>query len=792
MAASIGNLALQLTASTAGLASGLAAATNMVGSFAANAGKALAGFGGNLFGKLARGDLLGLAGMVPQANSLITALEPLAGPMLRSAAAAETARLRFATMFDSTEKATAALGQLKALSLASGLGMDQLEPGARNLAQAGLNADYLVATMRSLASVSAVTGFSIDEMSGHLAKMVATGHVSAKELNAFGGETLQKLADNLGVPKAALHDMVKSGQVGVKDLLTALGQVTSEGGKYANALSDRAKTMAGMWDIAGLQIKSVAGAIGKSLMGGLARGFAGDDPLAALTSTTDRIKAAIADLEPAFEKIGQGLSLVWNFSRMAASGLGQVWDISVGWIGDFVNRNSELLTSLAYGAAALGALYVGVQVAAAGYGLLVGVMGFFKVAQIASAALWVGQIAVIGAAKLVMLLFNAQLLLFSGAVGISTGVTTLWSGAVLIAKATTWLWNTALAAMNVLLSAPVILAAVGTVALLTAGIGFAAGAVGSLVAGITTLGGAFRGLSFANSPLGHIGSLFGQWKGLIGDIVGAMKTDMPGAMKLATAAFELAFYQVRDLLPPLWEYLKGGFLLVWTFIGEQLEIALDRGVLKATKALLDSPLSPFWGKEIEGGRADRARKAQEADLTAREKGAADRLTAGLQGLKFNAPMMIAEKHEKERKAGEIPEDVKAGRIPKDTWWAYVGVQLAKQQIADAANARLFDEGIKNFTDRAFGSGPAINLGNAVPDGGFARDRYKLASADFQGSKEAESAVNLYKLQQQIGPQQDVAVDQRNQLIQGIKNNDEKLQRIETVLRRLGFPVTVSL
>ena len=134
MAQSIGSLALQLTANSAGLASGLKAGEAMVTGFVNTTSTALGKLSivaGDVLGKMASGDLSGLFKSLPGLSSLAAGIEPIGSALVSAAAGAETAKLQFTYLFGSAEKATETLKELKSLSLSSGFGMDQLKPAAR-------------------------------------------------------------------------------------------------------------------------------------------------------------------------------------------------------------------------------------------------------------------------------------------------------------------------------------------------------------------------------------------------------------------------------------------------------------------------------------------------------------------------------------------------------------------------------------------------------------------------------------------------------------------------------------
>jgi hypothetical protein len=231
---------------------------------------------------------------------------------------------------------------------------------------------------------------------------------------------------------------------------------------------------------------------------------------------------------------------------------------------------------------------------------------------IISSALLIGYALTVGAVKAAVWLWNAALVawnVISGAVAATLlGQTALAGGytvGTLIAKAATWLWNAALTVTNALLTAglAIIPAVVAVIVTYVAAVA-AAVAAGALLAtgwAAIVLFGKEMWQSFRYIAVGlknleggagfvqHFIDLFGEWKGIVTDLVRAVQVDMTLAWDIVVAAAELAVNQIKDMWKPVWGVIKAGFVLVGLMIKEELyrnfSAALDLFVAKAAKIL---------------------------------------------------------------------------------------------------------------------------------------------------------------------------------------------------------------
>lgn len=307
---------------------------------------------------------------------------------------------------------------------------------------------------------------------------------------------------------------------------------------------------------------------------------------------------------PAYEAVKAAVLVLWEKTK-------DLYEATVGWARDFAEANAGPIAALGAVALAVGVAYVAFQLltfavtalhleqlAALGVwallkaavlvataytaiynGVLWAVRGTFagivavalavKAAFAGLTVMMVAQKVVLGIMTAVAWVWNAaaaamsfiQMTLLGQTVG-HIGLMTAWNAVVLVSKAVVWLLNAALTVTNILLGGGLIIAATVAVAAMAVAFLAAAAAVMALWDTAKEVYDVLVALPTAYGPIKEAIVLFEQWHGIIGDIVRAAKVDMALAWDIAAAAATLAIEQIRSKFPPLWEFIKEGFLTV--------------------------------------------------------------------------------------------------------------------------------------------------------------------------------------------------------------------------------------
>lgn len=370
-----------------------------------------------------------------------------------------------------------------------------------------------------------------------------------------------------------------------------------------------------------------------------------------ITNIGQKISDVIDYISPVLKGIGVALVIIGSIG-IATGGLivtgfikayeiiKQIWDISIEWISNFLLENKDLVIGIATATAAFIGVYYAIKLVITGITLTIAVMNFLRVTQLISIVAWATYITVIFAVKAVLfLLFATYSLLTGGIVAqkiamlAQTIVMIPVIAAYLLYKAVIWLVTAAYAALTTanLIATGVFVVSAGVVAtvLAVAFIGLY-GVVMGVIGAFKALGEGLRAIAAGGSnPVGHITTLFGEWKGYISEIIDAMKYDMPGALKLAGAVFKLVIIEIKELWQPLWNYLREGFTILWEYVSSMASIKTRRAIAE----MVDAAANKFATKE----QADANRKIVKLRYDIEEIEAGMELEKSSKNLKFAAP-----------------------------------------------------------------------------------------------------------------------------------------------------------
>lgn len=206
-------------------------------------GGAVANVGAAMAGKLASGAKSALKTLM-----LIGVVATGWGVSLASDA--EQAQIGFTTMLKSADAAKAVLAELETFAASTHLQLPSLRDGAKQLLNAQVPASELTSRLRTLGDIAAGTGKPIEDFVRIFAKVKSTGKLSLETLNQLaerGVPIYTALADQLGVGRDEMLDMISKGAVGFADLDGALTSLTTGAGVFAGGMAAQAQTLGGLW-----------------------------------------------------------------------------------------------------------------------------------------------------------------------------------------------------------------------------------------------------------------------------------------------------------------------------------------------------------------------------------------------------------------------------------------------------------------------------------------------------------------------------------------------------------------
>ncbi len=149
-----------------------------------------------------------------------------------------------------------------------------------------------------------------------------------------------------------------------------------------------------------------------------------------------------------------------------------------------------------------------------------------------------------------------------------------WSAAVLVAKGAVWLLNVAMGVFNLTTLGPTLL----LFQVLATTLGGVTAVLYGVYGGFKAVREVLSGISTETGPVKVVVDLTGEWYERLKRIVDLVQTDLPGAWGYAKIASQLAVSQVKDLWPPLWEFVKGGWDVVWDEFKSGFIIGFSEGL----------------------------------------------------------------------------------------------------------------------------------------------------------------------------------------------------------------------
>ncbi len=328
----IDELAVMVTANTAGLTSGLKQAERSLAQFRQDVERASQGPGASKAPKVDPATSKHLKDLKNSANEAKQSLGELAlkgivsgGAFLllqagvggladvfgelkdsvKMAAELEQTTLAFEVMLGSGERAKEMLGEIRQYAATTPFGNAEITDASKKLIAYGITANQVVPTIRMLGDVSAATGAPVNDLSYLYGTLAAQQRAYTKDIMQFANRGIpiyEELAKVLHVSVGELKDMVEEGKVGFPEVVKAFKAMTEGQGRYAGLTAKQGQTTAGVIEQATDAWKQAKTKFGQILIEELgikdmARDFDG---------FMARVKNGLDGLRPAVRFIGEG------------------------------------------------------------------------------------------------------------------------------------------------------------------------------------------------------------------------------------------------------------------------------------------------------------------------------------------------------------------------------------------------------------------------------------------------------------------------------------------------------
>lgn len=251
--ASVGTLAMNLTANSAGFTQGLNQAARSVQALKSQ----VSGFAGSFANQLT-----GALGGIGAAGFL--------GWGVKLASDAETAQASFSVLTGSADQARQMLAEIKALSQGTGvLSQGMLRDASVTLLQFGVAADSILPRLRQIGDISGGDAQKFQSLALAFAQMNAAGRLMGQEVlqlvNA-GFNPLQEISRKTGESMAELKARMEAGGISSREVGEAFDTATAAGGRFFGMLDSRAGTSAGQFARLRASTEDLARGLGESLL----------------------------------------------------------------------------------------------------------------------------------------------------------------------------------------------------------------------------------------------------------------------------------------------------------------------------------------------------------------------------------------------------------------------------------------------------------------------------------------------------------------------------------------------
>lgn len=137
----------------------------------------------------------------------------------------------------------------------------------------------------------------------------------------------------------------------------------------------------------------------------------------------------------------------------------------------------------------------------------------------------------------------------------------------------------AMAVFNALISVSSVLAFGGAIAVVVVIFLAVYTIVKAVIGAINGLIEGFRNIATMVTPFRAITAVFGEWWTMLKRVFEVAQSDLPLAWRMLQAGFTLAISQLKDVFPPLWDYLVEGFGHVWTMIAENFKLEMAKSMI---------------------------------------------------------------------------------------------------------------------------------------------------------------------------------------------------------------------
>ena len=162
--------------------------------------------------------------------------------------AARNAEIAFGTILGSAEEADTVLRDLNNFAATTPFDLPGIRQAGQQLLAFGFGTEQLIPTLERVGNVAAGVGQPFDELAEIYGRARVQNRLFAEDINQLTGRGIPiigALAEQFGVTESEIRGLVESGQVQFANLEQAFVDLTAEGGRFFNLLSQQSETTGG-------------------------------------------------------------------------------------------------------------------------------------------------------------------------------------------------------------------------------------------------------------------------------------------------------------------------------------------------------------------------------------------------------------------------------------------------------------------------------------------------------------------------------------------------------------------
>jgi tape measure domain-containing protein len=169
---------------------------------------------------------------------------------IKKAASFEDVSIQFDTLIGDASLAKTVLADLQDFAAHTPLSFESISSGASQLMAFGTEAEDIRGELQIIGDAAMGDSAKFGTLISAYGKLQAKGKASLEEINRFtenGVPILAQLAENYGVTTAEINKMISAGKIGFPEVKTALEDLTTGTGKFANMMEKKAISVNGRW-----------------------------------------------------------------------------------------------------------------------------------------------------------------------------------------------------------------------------------------------------------------------------------------------------------------------------------------------------------------------------------------------------------------------------------------------------------------------------------------------------------------------------------------------------------------